>query len=475
MVADRWDDYGVESRFELFYYESKNDSTYIGAIKIINSSTERTNIQKYKVRNFMDDKFYYLAENDFCSLGQSQSYYDNIKSIFPQKYMSILWALKDCAIFSFIEDNFERHRFFSSLIRDNSVERLLRQEKYIIEGRKISSCENFSYEFHPKYSDSPINIEFSFDIHNIFAQRVFAIIGQNGVGKTQLITSLPIDLANQKEASFAPQVPLYSKIIAVSNSLYDSFDIPKSRLGFNYVYCGLSKGRKEKKTILDPKELKLQLTDAARIINGRERAESLKNILKPLYQDTIIQKIFTSQKNKVHIDIQSLVEIIDYISSGESSLLFIFFNIVKNIRYDSLLLFGEPEIHLYPNAITSLMSSIYQLLDDYQSYAILVTHSPLVIREMRSCGVRVMERNDDFPTVRYINMESLGANISSLVEDIFENKDIPKYYKIKIEQLIKPGKSYEEMISALQPDDLELGIGIKMYIKQLYESVNEEN
>ena len=28
-------------------------------------------------------------------------------------------------------------------------------------------------------------------------------------------------------------------------------------------------------------------------------------------------------------------------------------------------------------------------------------------------------------------MESLGANVSALVEEIFENKDIPKYYKTR--------------------------------------------
>ncbi|MCS3258183.1 hypothetical protein NXV10_14030 [Bacteroides thetaiotaomicron] len=135
-------------------------------------------------------------------------------------------------------------RFFHSLIRENSVERILRKEKYLIDNRKISSCYRFSYEFSPKYAEEPIHIEFSFDINSAFQQRVFAIIGENGVGKTQLITALPLDLAKRRENLFAPQVPLYSKVIAVSTSLYDSFDVPKNSVGFNYVYCGLACGKK---------------------------------------------------------------------------------------------------------------------------------------------------------------------------------------------------------------------------------------
>lgn len=472
LVVDHWDDYGVESRFELYYCESKENHMHIGPLKIINFQREYTDLvhQKYRVRDLMEDSFFSLDENNFCSIGQTQGYYDNIKRNFPKKYLSILWALKDCAIFSFIEDNFDKHPFFYSLIRDNSVERILREEKYLMENRKISSCYRFSYEFSPKYAENPIHIEFSFDIESAFQQRVFGIIGENGVGKTQLITSLPIDMAKGREALFAPQVPLYSKIIAVSTSLYDSFDVPKNRLGFNYVYCGMAYGKKGKKTILSPNELKLKLLETAKTINGRDRAESLKNILSPLYSTDVISALFTNQDKKLKINQARLVEIVEYISSGESSLLFIFCNIVANIRYDSLILFDEPETHLHPNAITSLMSSIYQLLDEYQSFAIIATHSPLIIREMRSTGVRIMDRINNLPVIRSINMESLGANVSALVEEIFENKDIPKYFKTKIDELIDLGLPYKDLIAALQSKNVELGFGLKMYIQQRYKS-----
>ena len=53
------------------------------------------------------------------------------------------------------------------------------------------------------------------------------------------------------------------------------------------------------------------------------------------------------EEEKIKVNQARLVEIVDYMSSGESSLLFIFCNIVANIRYDSLILFDEPETHLH--------------------------------------------------------------------------------------------------------------------------------
>ena len=43
-------------------------------------------------------------------------------------------------------------------------------------------------------------------------------------------------------------------------------------------------------------------------------------------------------------------------------------------------------------------------------------------------------------------------------------------YKTKIDELISLGVSYDDLISALQTRDIELGIGLKMYIQQRYKS-----
>ena len=58
---------------------------------------------------------------------------------------------------------------------------------------------------------------------------------KNGTGKTQLITSLPIDISKKNSSQFTPMTPLFSKVIAVSYSVFDSFEIPKNTASFIFT------------------------------------------------------------------------------------------------------------------------------------------------------------------------------------------------------------------------------------------------
>jgi predicted ATPase len=472
LVVDLWDDFGIQSLFQLFYHESDQKCTYIGSVKILNESTKLSDDKvSYYTREYLADSFSTLDGN-YCSLGQSKDYYNRIKREFPTTYPSILLALRDCAIFPIILEKFENNFAFKrSLLRTNEAERILRFEKYDLEGKSLSSCQSFFYDFRAKYADEDSRVNFTFDIDNVFPQRVMAIVGKNGVGKTQLITSLPMDMALGKSSKFAPQIPLYSKVIAVSNSLYDQFKVPKKSFKFNYVFCGLTESTKEGRKIISREDLMQRMITSAYTINARGLADNLRAILSLILPD-LMDRLF-EEGNKIRVN--NLSEVSKWISSGESSLLYLFLNIVSQIRYDSLLLFDEPETHLHPNAITALMSSIYKLLDTFQSYAIIATHSPLIIREMRANGVRIMTRVHDNALISNMEDESLGANISSLVDEIFENKDISKYYRYKIKDLVNDGVSHDDLIRALTADNRKLGIGLEMFIMRLYQRKGEKD
>src|SRR5690606_5537232 len=93
--------------------------------------------------------------------------------------------------------------------------------------------------FKPKFADNVLDVRFEFKSNENAFERIFAIIGKNGTGKTQLMTSLPMDIAKKSNANFMPKTPLFSKVIAVSYSIFDRFKIPKTTASFNYIYCGL--------------------------------------------------------------------------------------------------------------------------------------------------------------------------------------------------------------------------------------------
>lgn len=482
LVADDWDDFGVKSTFDLFYYADFDKITHIGSVKLLHKtelSYAEVDEKGYKSKIYLPDRFEILS-NEFCTLGQSQEYYDIMKVLFSQNYKSILWALRDCAIFSEIEDDFAKHKQFFSLIRENEVEQILRQEKYLIEGQNIKSRYQFSYKFKPKYTvDDTILIDFKFDKEGILANRIYAIIGENGVGKTQFITTLPIDIANKKNELFSPHIPIFSKIIAVSNSYYDNFSIPKPTASFNYVYCGLSKLVKGEKETLTPQAMKQRLHKACKEIQKKDRVISLKSILDKILNEDIINELFKTEERedveKIVFQYENITPICNKISSGQSTLMYVFCDIVSNIRYDSLLLFDEPETHLHPNAITALMTAIYELLEEYQSYSIISTHSPLIIRELLSRSVYIMERNANYPSIKKIGLESFGENLTTLTEEIFGNKDVPKFYKKKIKELILEDYSFEEIIKLLGSNNIPLSLNLTILIKNLIESRNEKN
>lgn len=461
-----WNDYSIESSFHLFYYKAKDEAAIsIGPVKIIYCEEKITT-------DFLQENFTILDHN-FCSLGQNDKYYFGIKENLSRDMLSVLYALRDVAFFPQIQDDFVAFSTFkSSLTRFDNAERLLREAPYKIYGYDLNNLYSFKYNFKPAYSENSIDIEFDFNSDSPLPNRIYALTGRNGTGKTQLITSLPKMIAHKKEDAFIPRAPLFSKIIAVSYSVFDRFDIPKKTSTFNYCYCGI---RKENSDQFSEKELVIRFNDSCRLIETLGRINKWRKILKTFINEDLIdcfliekdEEEYDRPRNMYKADMKGFAQIKNKLSSGQAIILYIITEIVANIRYDSLLLYDEPETHLHPNAITQLMNTVYELVDEFQSYCIIATHSPLVVRELFSKNVYVIDREDSFISARRIPMESFGENLSVLTEEIFGNKGIPKQYKKILQNLVDNGYSYEEIVSLLEFDDIPLSLNARIFIKSI--------
>jgi len=269
-----WNDFGNKSTYYLYFYPNNDECLNIGTVKIIHQDVNST-------PDILNESFTVLNEN-FCSLGQEYSYYEKLKLIFDKTYDSIFWALKDVAIYPDILEEFENHYYFrNSLIRYDEQEQLLREVKYRLYDYNLKNLYNFQYSFKPKFSDEAVDIHFDFDTNRAVPSRIFALIGKNGTGKTQLITSLPIDISKKRNDVFTPKTPLFSKVIAVSYSAFDSFDIPKKTADFNYVYCGLKDTKGE---LYTEKGLKLRFHSSWKKIAAKRRFDKWINLL-PFFLD----------------------------------------------------------------------------------------------------------------------------------------------------------------------------------------------
>jgi ABC-type multidrug transport system ATPase subunit len=459
LVNSDWNDYANRSTYYLYYYTDISDCKKIGTVKIIHKEIDKT-------PNVLNENFTLLNES-FCSLGQEYSYYENIKLIFGKTYESILWALKDAAFYPNILEEFENKYYFrNSLIRNDQQEQLLREVKYRLYGFNLKNLYSFQYSFKPKFADEAIDVHFDFDANRAVPSRIFALIGKNGTGKTQLITSLPIDISKKNNNAFTPKSPLFSKVIAVSYSAFDSFDIPKNTADFNYTYCGLKDSKGE---LYSTKGLKLRFHSSWKKIASNNRFDKWLNLL-PFFLDRELINELIIEDDKV--DIKGFNSVSKKLSSGQSILLYIITEIVANIRFASLVIYDEPETHLHPNAISQLINAIYELTNEFQSYCIIATHSPLIIRELLSSNVYIMERDETVLSVRKPISETFGENLTVLTEDIFGNNIVPNQYKKILNRLVASGKSYDKIVSIISSENIPLSLNTRIYLKSI---IDEES
>ncbi|KAA0932908.1 AAA family ATPase [Psychrobacter sp. ANT_H59] len=465
LVTDNWDDYDHKTTFQLVYFDN-GKKTALGDVKI-GSNKDLVTV------DVLPTNFLYLDE-DFVSLGQSENYYKQLKKLFGNMITSILYSLKDTAFFSEISENYENSDTFKkSLIRSDEAERLHRIAKPMIKGADLENIYSFEYHFCPKYAETIVSVPFHFSADGYLPKRMIALIGKNGAGKTQLLTSLPLEIAKEKSEVLTPHKPIYSKIIAVSYSIFDNFEFPKKTSDFNYVYCGL---RDEQGNIRTKKGQLQKFHNTWKKIATLGRLKKWKKIISKFLDLELINlfiKPSPDDSDNLYFDKLGFNKARESLSSGQSIVLFVVSEIVANIRLDSLLLFDEPETHLHPNAISQLMNGIAELINEFESYCIIATHSPIIIQEMFSRDVLIISREENIPSVKKIGIESFGESLSVITEEVFGSRVIPKFYETTIERLVRQHKSYDKVLEIIKEGNLPMSLNVRLYIQSLVEKYAE--
>ncbi len=459
---DNWNDYGLRTLFDLTYYSQFNSYTIIGKTKIMKLGTNPT-------WDSLSESFTSLS-NEYCSLGQDKSYYFRLKQVLKSNYTSFLLALRDVATFPRIYELFESDDIFkTSLIRGNDKERLARTIRFEIEGIPSNEYYKFNFTHKPPYAENTITLNFDFEYNTDFEHRIYALIGKNGTGKTRILSSLAKELSEKEPQTFTPRKPVYGKVFTVSYSFFDRFEIPNSDASFNYVYCGLKKSDNTWKTDDD---LLAGFYQSVALI----KKKNLENDWYKILSNFIIIDILDIAFEKVEDFINSynyifkedkFNEIRKFLSSGQSIILFMVSEILSQVRYDSLILFDEPETHLHPNAISALLNTLFDLVKRFQSFCVIATHSPLIIQEIPARNIFVIERENNLAYTRSLERESFGENLTVITQEIFGNRETPRHFINLISELVSKGKSYEEIVTILETDNLPVTSNVRLYIKAL--------
>ena len=449
-----WDDYGHKTSFYLDYVREDGSYSRVGKVKICKKNAATT-------LDVIPESFLSL-DLDYCSLGQETSYYSNIKNILGDNAMSFLNAMKDAAAFSRISDDFVNDSGFRhSLLRDNSADTALNLGRYVLAGFDPDERVNFTYKTRLAFSsDYDFNIKFDFGRINQEDNfnRVIAIIGENGVGKTSLLYNLAKSIANQRKECFSPHHPLFTKVVAASYSMFDRFYDINAR-AFNFEYCGMHNNAGGLMTL---EQLIARHQRNAETINVLNSGKNLKKFLGNILPNEMLEDLFENGsvfKYNVYKDYYGKM------SSGQTMLTNLIIDITANVRSNCLIMIDEPEVHLHPNAITQIINVVNLVCERFSSCCIMATHSPLVIQSLLSRNVLIMERDvDGMPVVRQMRVESLGENLTTINEEIFSNGQRDKYYRRLIEKAVEGKESMEQVLQELQNGDLPMSLTSYMLI-----------
>jgi predicted ATPase len=393
-----------------------------------------------------------------------------LRHVFGEDALIILDQLRDSAFYESIYKQFERNGVFkTSLIRDNTSEKARREGRYIVYGRDLEEAYSFSYLYHLPYKGEDVEIDFNYRPSGQDYERIIGMIGENGVGKTTLIKKILHSLINNDNKDFTRVRPLFSSVLMISYSPFDHYPIGSDANPFfiNYEYSGLMKDKDVMYTTEEQVEI---LIRNIKIIYHRQqkyytRWQTFVSKVIPIEK---LDELLAPNDNEIDVDEKGLLDLCENASSGETMFLYSISAIMAKIRSDSLIIMDEPEQHLHPSAVTALMHSVYKILTLYDSYALISTHSPYVIRELISPNVLIFKRNENELSVKRIGIESFGEDVSVLSDIVFGNMSEEKRYERFIEDVVKANDyDYEASVSALQKGPNTLSLNAKLLVRTI--------
>lgn len=432
LTENNWDDYSYKSTFDLKIYINGIEH-HIGEVKIIDNTIE---IGRVIVDNGIDN-----LDERFCSLGQNKDYYVSLRRLGQKIEKSVLESLNDCAYNNIIYESFsDLTQFKTSAVRFSTAEQALifARELYTRnnEQETLNECHSFVFQSKLKGFEEPYELKFSFvdQRDSLIPSNINIIIGRNGTGKTQLLSDLAKtisgygyddknELVSARKNKFKNTTHGFGNVIVVSYSAFDNFEIPGKNDEeikeldsqghiFGYKYCGL------RERIDGINEYKLKNVD--------EVADEFKKNYEKIKEDGGLSdwnekiKPVISDPSFRFLDKRQFIKSFDKLSSGQKIVLSILSSIYEHIEDNSLVIIDEPETHLHPSLIASFMHSIRAMLTKFNSYAIIATHSPVILQETPSKFVQVLDGTILSPKVKKLKKECFGEEISTLTEDVFK-------------------------------------------------------
>jgi predicted ATPase len=417
---------------------------------------------------------------EYCSLGQGQNYYETFATLETELSETILVALRDCVFDPTIFDEFfNEPAMQTSLLRSVDARSVRETFRAALLGNAFLTPFNFGYQFPDSdlFDDQSPFLTFSVQPHSMPPTNIHAIIGRNGVGKTRLLWNIANVLCRPKEerstdtqfgeiflnSESDPNEKAFSKLVTVAFSAFDPFRAPKEGAvttgDIHYSYLGL---RKRVEAVEDDGEVREQRID----IKSEEDllAEFLDSLSNCVHQPRLRRwrtaiNLLESDPGFRDLELSSLATddaearlsegeaLFKSLSSGHKIVLLTVTRLVELIDERTLVLIDEPESHLHPPLLSSLVRVLSVLLMLRNGAAILATHSPVVLQEMPKSCVWMLRRSGDVLTAERPSTETFGENVGVLTREVFGLEVTDSgFHKLIVAALDETGQNFETVV-----------------------------
>jgi len=417
LLTDGWDDwFKYNTMYNVFYYDNKGDYQRIGEVKI-----GEFDMAKGQRRANIPGEFETL-DDAFFSLGQDDSYYEQLNRLGDDIRDEFLTAMRDVAKDA---DLFERALGEDvtgvSLLRFVSDESVRGQFRRMAQGGARLTKFSFSYTPPPwGRKNQPPTFKFEVEPETTPPTNVHVLIGRNGVGKTHTVNQMTNALVRPDDGSYGVfaweedanrfgGTGAFPNIVSVTFSAFDPFQPLPTRenklSSVRYQYVGLKHVGKDEegnpKPPKSPDDLAADFGQSVQVIvTQAAKRERWKRALTILESDRIFKRAEVWKLIEEH---QALLETLEprealkelrkqardlyaKLSSGHKIVLLTITCLVETLEERSLVLVDEPEAHLHPPLLSAFIRSLSDLLINRNGVAIIATHSPVILQEVpRTC------------------------------------------------------------------------------------------
>jgi predicted ATPase len=477
LVPSDWDDYGHRTQFKLLLHHQGSWPVAIGQVKILAREQKPDALGFRRTGAELPREFTRLDPTQFCSLGQSPDYYAELTNL--PKYglpdttaREVLEALADICFWGTEEEWWQDHvGFKSSLLRFASAHVAHRDAHILVRGETPEEHTHNSLVVSDNvFIDvKPIGYELRFDGSLGFPGRANVLVGRNGAGKTTLLRQLAAKLGSITQKALDSFHPRFSSIICVSTNSFDEEE-RDHQLGWVH-FVGVRPGKKQ--------QLESVLRELSGTTDDNWGAELLKKFPNPkafslavpdtrshLEEDLLAAREITGWCEfaaRAFDDaelVKSLCEeparSVALMSAGQKALATVYAGLFHFTKKLSLILVDEPENFLHPSLVAIFIRQLGDLLEDRKAFAIIATHSPIVVQETPARFVTIVERKIDVVNLSRPPFETFGESIENIDRFLFETDFDSSNWKRVISSFVKREMTDRQIAQALGSAELPL-------------------